>query len=379
VRALKPAETSPLFSPKLLPKTSPKIPYDIRQRKSGTTIAKFRSSPLQVTQRKTDIAEELEEGKEICKDCHPLTPMICVTGCNIWKLKNELRKLDRKMKNPNFVANLLNTLKNRRRLQLLETLSKGRYSLVKLQQKLKKLGYYHSQRTIAQEYVNPLIEVGLVEENHNKYHTTVFGYKLNELIGNFNDIGELLPPHSECYEEKTVEALFDGSKTYEELEFVIPTESLSRVLKRLHAAKLIIKDDENNYIFYLKTRRDPQQEKLSSTEKRVYQSIPEEGITAKKLANKANISLRRTYKYLRKLRGKKLTFKRRRPKTYALTKEGIQIARLLAKICVLLTEFGQASTEITTEPLEVIQQILVPDVPKKRREKPLQIFVQSNV
>jgi len=332
-----------------------------------------------VIQRKTGIAEVLEKAKETCKDCHPLTPMICVTRCNIWKLKNELRKLDQKMKNPNFVTNLLNTLKNRRRLQLLETLSKGRYSMIRLQQKLKKLGYYHSQRTIAKEYVAPLIEVGLVEENHNKYHTTVFGCKLNELIKDFSDIRQLLPPHSECYEEEIVKALFERSKTYEELKFLVPTESLSRVLKRLHAANLITKDDENNYIFYFKTRRDPQQEKLSSTEKRVYQSIPEEGITPKELGSKTNISLRRTYKYLRKLRGKKLTFKRKRPKTYALTEEGTQIARLLEKIRVLLTEFGQASAEIATEPLEVIQQIRVQNVSKKRREKSLQILVQSNV
>ncbi len=376
---MKPTEKTPLFFPQLASEKVFNDSYDTRQRKSGATITKIRSRPLQATQRKTSITEVLEEAKETCKDCHPLTPMICVTRCNIWKLKNELRKLGRKMKNPNFVTNLLNTLKNRRRLQLLETLSKGRYSIVRLQQKLKKLGFYHSQRTIAEEYVAPLIEVGLVEENHNKYHTTVFGYKLNELIGDFSGIGQLLPPHSECYEEKTVKALFNGSKTYEKLEFLIPTESLSRVLKRLHAANLITKDDENNYIFYFKTRRDPQQEKLSSTEKRVYQGIPEEGITAKKLANKTNISLRRTYKYLRKLRGKKLTFKRKRPKTYALTEEGTQIARLLEKIRVLLIEFAQASAEITAEPLEVIQQIPVPNVPKKRREKPLQILVQSNV
>ena len=372
---MKSTETPPLLFPQPTSENIFNNSYDIHQRKSGATITRIRSKPLQMIQRNTGIVEVLKEGKEICKNCHPLTPMMCITGCNIWKLKNELRKLERKMKNPNFAANLLNTLKNRRRLQLLEIISKGRYSLVRLQQKLKKLGYYHSQRTIAKEYVNPLVEVGLVEENHSKYHTTVFGDKLNELIRDFNNIEELLPPHSECYEEKTVEALFDGSKTYEELELVIPNESLSRVLRRLHAAKLITKDDENNYIFYFKTRRDPQQEKLSSTEKRVYQSIPEEGITVKKLANNTNISLRRTYKYLRKLRGKKLTFKRRRPKTYALTKEGARIARLLGKICVLLTEFGQASTEITTEPLEAIQQILVPDVPKKRREKPLQILV----
>jgi predicted transcriptional regulator len=368
VRDVKPTETSPLCSPKLLLKTPPTIPCDIRQRKSGTTIAKSCSSPLQVAQRKASIAEVLKEAKVTCKDCHPSTPMICVTRCSIWKLKNEIRELDRTMKNPNFVTNLLNTLKNKRRLQILEILLNGRYSAVRLQQELKKLGYYHSRHTIAQEYVNPLIEVGLVQENHSKYHATVFGCKFNELMKDFSEIEQLLPPHSECYEEKTIRTLFESPKTYEELKFLIPTESLSRVLKRLNVTNLITKNDGNNYVFYFKTKRNSQQEKLSPTEKRVYRNIPEEGITAKELASKTNISLRRTYKYLRKLRGKKLTFKRKRPKTYALTKEGTQVARLLEEMHILLIDFAQASAESKTKPLEVIQQIPVPGIPKNRSE-----------
>jgi predicted transcriptional regulator len=332
----------------------------------------------QEAQEKTSITEVLERAEETCESCRPLTPITCVTSCNIWKLKNELRKLCLKMKNPNFTANLLNALKNRRRLQILETLSNGQYSIVRLQQELKKLGYYHSRRTITEEYVNPLIEVGLVEKNRNKYHTTLLGCKLNGLIKDFSDIGELLPSHSECYEEKTIKALSESPKGYEELKLVISAESLSRVLKRLQEANLITKSNENSYIFYFKTKRDSQQEKLSSTEKRVYANIPEVGTTAKKLADKTNISLRRTYKYLRRLRGKKLAFKRKRPKTYNLTKKGTQAAKLHEKMQVLLIEFSQASAESTTKSLKVVQQIPVPDMPKNRREKSLQILVRSN-
>lgn len=250
--------------------------------------------------------------------------------------------------------------------------------MVRLQQKLKKTGYYHSRRTIAEDYIDPLIEVGLVEENHNKYQTTLLGSKFNELIRDFSTIGELLPPHSECYEEKAIEALSKSPKTYEELKSVIPAESLSRILKRLQETNLITKDNENSYIFYFKTKRNPQQEKLSPTEKRVYENIPREDTTAKKLADKTNISLRRTYKYLKKLRGKKLVFKRKRPKTYALTKEGTQVAKLLEKMHVLLIEFAQASAKFTTQALEVIQQISVPDTLKNGRKKSLQILVKSN-
>lgn len=47
-------------------------------------------------------------------------------------------------------------------------------------------------------------------------------------------------------------------------------------------------------------------------------------------------------------------------------------------IHVLLIEFAQASAESTTKPLEVVQQIPVPDIPKNRRDKSLQILVKSN-
>lgn len=328
--------------------------------------------------QETDFREVLEKAKETCESCHPSTPITCVTSCKIWNLKNELRKLYGKMENANFIANLLNTLKNRRRLQVLKLLSNRRYPIVGLQQRLKKIGYYHSRRTIAEEYLNPLIEVGLAKENSAKYHATLLGCKLNELTKDFQDIVDLLPPHSECYEEKTITALFGSPKTYEELQFSTPPGSLSRVLLRLQKANLITKNNRHSYIFYFKTKRKPQQEKLTPTEKRVYENIPEKGTTAEKLADKTNTSLRRTYKYLRKLRGKKLVFRRKRPKTYALTTEGTQAAKLLEKMDVLLREFAQASAELTTKPSEMIQQIPVLDTHKNGRTKLIQILVKSN-
>jgi hypothetical protein len=54
--------------------------------------------------------------------------------------------------------------------------------MARLQQELKKRGYYHSQQTIAEEYLNPLLEVGLAREDQNRYYATVFGCRLNELI-----------------------------------------------------------------------------------------------------------------------------------------------------------------------------------------------------
>lgn len=60
---MKPTETSPLFFPQPTSENIFNNSYDIRQRKSGATMTKIRSRPLQATQRKTGIAEVLGEGE----------------------------------------------------------------------------------------------------------------------------------------------------------------------------------------------------------------------------------------------------------------------------------------------------------------------------
>lgn len=330
---------------------------------------------LRAGHKQASIEDILETIKETCEYCRPSTPIMCVK-CNIWKQKKKLRELHEKIRESNFVNNLLNTLKNRRRLQLLEILSKGRYSVVRLQRELKNLGYYHSQGTIAQEYITPLIETGLVEEDQNRYQATLFGLQLNGLIQASRAIIEQLPPHSKCYEEKVIESLSRSPKTHNEIKTTIDTKSVSRILKRLQESDLITKDKQDSYIFHFKTKRDPKKEKLSPTEKRVYQNIPEEGIAVQTLADKTNISIRRTYKYLRRLRGKKLAFKRRRPKKYRLTEQGMKIAELLEKIQALLIEFIQALQQFSKKPYQLTEEKMVPDASKARREDIPQILAK---
>jgi len=322
---------------------------------------------LQETGEQTSLTNMLKEWEEDCRNCHPITPITCVTDCRIWKLKNEFRKLCEKMKNPNFMTNLLNTLKNKRRLQILEIISKERHSTARVQQELKKLGYYHSQKTITEEYVSPLVEVGLAKENQNSYQATIFGSRLKELIKNFRDIEKALPSHSECYEEMTLSALLNAPKTYEDLESIIQAKSVARVLKRLQMAGLIDAGKENDYVFYFRTKRDSDKAKFSPTEKRVYENIPSEGVSVRKLAEKTRISLRRTYKYLRKLRGKKLVFTRKKPKSYALTPKGAQIALTLERICNLAIEALATATQLAKN--AETQGLLVPDTSYAIREK----------
>jgi DNA-binding IclR family transcriptional regulator len=302
-------------------------------------------NPLIGTAEQTSLAQIVEKWEEICRNCNPLTPIACVTSCKIWMQKNEFRRLCEKIENPAYLRELLNTLKNKRRLQILDVLSKGRYSVVKLQQELKRLGYYHSQGTIANEYLTPLMDVGLVEENlENQYYPTLFGCRLSELTKNSYDLVEVLPPHSECYEENALTVLMHEPKTFKDFECMVPAKSVGRVLDRLQKVELISSPKENDYVFFFRSRRNPSNERFSSTERRVYENIVEEGIPARKLAEKTGISLRRTYKYLRRLKGKKLVFARKRQKCYSLTVKGYRVAEFLNGLCSLTAEIQDSAS-----------------------------------
>jgi predicted transcriptional regulator/CRP-like cAMP-binding protein len=297
-------------------------------------------------QKPTSLADEVKGWEEECRGCHPLSPTTCITSCRIWSLKNEFRHLHEKMADSTFMTRLLNTLKNSRRLEILRTISRREYSIDRLQQELKKLGYQHSQETIVGEYLIPLIQAGLAKETLNRYHATMFGCRLAELIRRFPDIGDVLPPHSECYEEITLRILRDEPKTYEDLEAVIPRKSVARVLHRLEKASLVETTQDKDYVFFFRTKRNPAKASFSPTETRIYDNISIDGISARKLAEKAMISLRRTYKYLRRLKGKKMVFTRERPKSYALTPRGIELALTIDDVHNVTREIQVAAMQV---------------------------------
>jgi predicted transcriptional regulator len=284
---------------------------------------------LQGTDRQASFADLISEIEDRCKKCMSMTPITCLAGCRTWKLKNQFRNLYKTARNPDFMTRLTNTLKNKTRLRLLEIVTKERYSIARLQQELKTQGFSHSQQTIVEDYVTPLIEVGLLQDDQKAYSATVFGCRLSELANGFIDLGDLLSPHSECYEEIALDSLSTGPKTHEELGKAAPANSLARILSRLQERKLVEKSQETEHIFFFITRRDPSIERLSSTERRVYDNISIDGISARKLAQKTSISLRRTYRYIRRLKGKKLVFAREKSTLYWLTTKGKQVTMLL--------------------------------------------------
>jgi DNA-binding HxlR family transcriptional regulator len=297
-------------------------------------------------ERNRDLAEMLRTLDAECRNCAPLTPLKCITRCNVWKLKNEFRQLRETMDSPNFIKDLFNVLKNETRLHILNVIVKGRYSVSQLQQELKKVGHSHSQDTINEEYLRPLMEVGLAAEAQDQYYATMFGGRLTELLESFPEFVNVLPAHSECYEEALLSALLSGPKTFQEVETFISPKIASRILKRLKTAELIETPEERDYVFFFKSKRDPNKETFFSTERKVYDNISEEGISAKKLAEKTEISLRRTYKYLRGLKGKKLVFTRKTPKAYSLTDKGEKLASLLQQLQNLVEEIWNSSEQV---------------------------------
>jgi DNA-binding HxlR family transcriptional regulator/predicted transcriptional regulator len=250
------------------------------------------------------------------------------------------------MDNPNYIKELFNVLKNETRLHILQAIVNGRYSVSQLQQELKKTGHSHSQDTISEEYLGPLMAVGLATEARDEYYATSFGGRLTELLGAFPEFVEMLPAHSECYEELLLQSLLDGPKTFENIETLISPKIASRILKRLRSVGLIETPMEREYIFFFKSKRDLNKESLTVTEQKIYETIADEGIPAGKLSKETGLSMRRTYKYLRGLKGKKLVFIRRTPKAYGLTCKGEMLASVLKGLQQIVEDTWSSSEQV---------------------------------
>jgi hypothetical protein len=285
-----------------------------------------------------------------CKNCSPTTPLECIGRCQVYKLKNELRSLRETMGNPNYTKELFNVLKNETRFLVLQTIVEGKCSIEQLQQTLKRAGFKYSPQSFREEYLLPLIRVGLATEVREEYCTTMFGGRLTELLECFPDFVGLLPARSECYEEALLQTLLTGSKTFEAIEALIPPKCTSRTLKRLRESGLITTPEERDYVFYFKTIRDLSKETVSGSERKVHETIQLDGSSAGKLAKDTGLSLRRTYKCIRALKGKKLVFLRRTPKLYELTDTGEKLALLLRDATQIVEDTWNSSTQVVQIP-----------------------------
>jgi predicted transcriptional regulator len=247
------------------------------------------------------------------------------------------------MANPSYIKELYNALKNETRLLILQFMVNGRCTVSHLQQKLKESGQSHSQSTITEEYLRPLVAVGLAAQAREEFYVTTFGLRLTQLLARFQEATNKLPAHSECYEETLLQSLLSGPKTFEDIEPLILQKNVSRVIKRLCKAKLIATPKKRDYIFFFRSKRNPDKEIFTKTEKKIYEDIAEEGISAGNLAKKTGFSTRITYKYLRGLKGKKLVFSRRTLKTYRLTCAGKKLASSMQLVQKIIEDAWNSS------------------------------------
>jgi len=290
----------------------------------------------------TELIEILKQADSICQYCKPVSPMTCIERCEIWRTKNEFLEMNGMLCADDHVHDLLNAVKNDRRQKVIEALSGCPHSIKGLQEYLKSKGYYHSQHTIASEYVEPLVETGLVKRDGDKYRLTLYGQKFRDVLNRFN-VENPLPPHSRCHEEIVMKKLKDGPKSYANLAESLTQKSLSRSLKRLIENGLVAKSKIPEYVFYFRTKKVPKKP-FSPTEEKVYEAIPDLGISARELSKKVDINLRRTYKYLRRLKKRRLVFTREKPRTYELTPSGMELASFLEETANLVLDASKAST-----------------------------------
>jgi len=285
-----------------------------------------------------DFAQVVSQIEDHCHNCKPLSPMNCIEQCEIWKMKNEFLKIGEILGQSHHLSELFNAIKNVRRLKILDIVSALPCDIKELQKRLKSNGYYHSCRTIT-EYLEPLLQIGLVKKEGNRYISTLYGRKINTMLKGFN-LENALPKHSSCYEESVLRELLHGAKVYEELAKSVP--SLPRVIRRLQEEGLITKKQSVDHVFYFQTKRNFNG-KLSPTERRVLNAILETGVSARKLSKMVGITLRRTYKYLRRLGDKRLVFTENMPLTYELTESGRKVASFLDNLARFISAASNLS------------------------------------
>lgn len=122
------------------------------------------------------------------------------------------------------MSDLLNVLKNKRRIKLAQILLEQPLSLDEIQQRLKREGYYHSRDTIRKHYAGPMVATKLFVEENGKYKLTDEGRRIIAILGDL-DLGSIFPASSGCYEETCLLSL-EVPRNYNELAQYLPKADL---------------------------------------------------------------------------------------------------------------------------------------------------------
>lgn len=260
------------------------------------------------------------------------------------------------------IAGVLNAVKNRRRVALLQLLQQESCTERDLQERLRAMGYGHSLTTV-QQYLKPLIEAELVKCKDAKYSTTIKGNQILELVSKA-DFLLRFPAGSSCFEELSLLAIKNGYRTFEDLAKLIDRPLLPRALKRLQREGLARSNHPKDRVQFYRVRV-----RLmgggTPTERRVFQAVTPDNISVRDLSNAVGINIRRTYKYLARLKKRGLVLQRKLPVTYELTPTGKIVADFVEQILTRILDMPVKAIltsrvdleEVTTRgSLAIIQQ-----------------------
>jgi len=243
------------------------------------------------------------------------------------------------------VEHTLNVLKNQRRVAVLKLLQKEPCTERALQDKLRSIGYNHSLATV-QQYLQPLVETELVGHKNANYSLTTKGSQILDLAGK-TDFLLKFPANSSCLEELSLVAIKNGYRTFEDLAKVVDRTLLPRALSRLQKQGLIRSNHPKDHVQFYRVRV-----RLmgggSPTERRVFHAVNPDSISVTDLSKAAGINIRRTYKYLARLRKRGLVLQRRLPVTHELTQTGKIVTEFIEQVLTGILD-GPVRTILTPQ------------------------------
>lgn len=227
------------------------------------------------------------------------------------------------------IVRSLNAIKNKRRVSILQLLQKEPHTDREIQDGLSSIGHKHSLTTV-RRYLKPLLEAELVGHSHGEYRTTTRGSKVLEIIEDANFLHRF-PSNSSCREELSLIAIKKRYRTFEELAKVVGRSLLPRTLNRLQREGLIQSNHPKDRVKFYRVKVRLRGE-ASPTERRVFHALTEDGISVRDLSKAVGITVRRTYKYLARLKKKGLAFQRTLTVTYTLTSTGRIVADFIEEV-----------------------------------------------
>lgn len=266
---------------------------------------------------------DVKELEQKCLTCQVTNPTICRQICNIWKIKIAQTNLIKELPDHPNLSTIILAVSNYKKRKIIEVLSQKPSTLNELQKKLKQEGKSYSLKMIYEDFIQDLVQVGLVRLNNGRYLLTPAGQKVLEATSHLP-----ITYKSEETEGKILFLLLDEPKTFDALLEVVPINELTRILRRLKNHRLITKVKSASHVLFFTTKRRPTRH-LSPLEFKIFKSISKKGNTARELSEKVGIHMPRTYRYLRRLRYKHHVTRQKQELLFELTPIGLQMAEFL--------------------------------------------------